>query len=803
MERVEFRTVFAGVRPARVAVLLDQDDPGWQDTCRRVIECLSSTWGGKHSVIIPTDRSKIDAVFWDILEAFDPDYIFEYCRTGLDLKIALPQQYEDLLQHYLGQASDGQDPPVGVREQLDRRLAEAPVSAFGIAPELHKELKVRLGPFFSEETVIRHSFATRLEPGYPLTALSVILRHCPHPDRLVVTETNVDGIPPLWVESVLGGTYQQQTERIQACGVRIEHSAFRPEDVFQFIVSQLDRDTGTQSAYLASSPFQFSMAALSEYRSVSERSWELPAVVVAGATFQDFALYFDLSRMRPGVCWLLPAWLDTFKAAALRARSGGEPVQPSEGHARGLADALLHKMSLRRPRSIDFVSTSLDGDRLNGLIEDLDGISTPLARGVTIKSQGRVRGGIRDLLSDPRVVFNTDNHAVPTTQQVLEGKVAGFFPTPKPKGFATILPSEHHWITELRVDGLAYPRHPMLGDWLIRHHLLGTEEARSGKQGLCYFCPSVAYFGGDIDTILIRPEIFVPQTEQVFQRLATSAGVSCKLSDKGFFSRDIVLKMGGLEFAAALVREPRHFAVLQEYLKDGKCKVAKGLYLASDRRRYLRLPDITVLLGSQTEAVELIDMLVHRRILRRGTVLKCQYCRTADWFSLRDLADEFNCKRCRRKQAILSAHFLREPEPVWHYQLDEVAYQGIRNDMHVPLLALDYMRKKDSRFSYADELEIYKQSSPRPFIEMDLCCICEGTLTIGEAKTTERIEGGGKRERRCLAKYREAALLLGARRFVLATPISWTDETLANAMRAFADTNIEVVPLVGTQILGG
>src|SRR5713226_6073162 len=52
-------------------VLIDRADPEWQDTCRRILECLSSTWGGKYATIIPTDGSVIGDMFWDVLEAFD------------------------------------------------------------------------------------------------------------------------------------------------------------------------------------------------------------------------------------------------------------------------------------------------------------------------------------------------------------------------------------------------------------------------------------------------------------------------------------------------------------------------------------------------------------------------------------------------------------------------------------------------------------------------------------------------------------------------------------------------------------
>jgi hypothetical protein len=537
------------------------------------------------------------------------------------------------------------------------------------------------------------------------------------------------------------------------------------------------------------------MVALSEYRSIAERSWDLPAMVVAGSTVQDFALYFGLSRIRARVCWLLPEWVHTFKAASFRAKSGGEPIGPSERHASDLAHALHNAVIAKAVKNIDFVSASLNGDELATTIDDL--AETAASAGNTIKERGRVCGDMSELFAEPRVAFNTD-----TTQQVLEGRAVGFFPTPKPKGFTKVVPYDHRWITDLRVDGLTYPRHPALGEWLVSHHLLSTQGARTGKQALCYFCPNVAYFGGDVDTILVRPELRVPQAEAVFQKIADSVGVSCRISDKGFFARDLVQKMSGLEYAAALVREPRHFAVLSAYLSDPKAPPEVGRYLASDKRWYLSLEDVKTIAGDAADAVSLIDMLVGRGITHRGTVLKCQYCRTADWFSMKDLDNEFSCKRCARRQPIQSKHTLGQSEPRWCYKLDEIVYQGMRNDMQVPLLGLDYLRRKNRSFSYADELELWRPGQPNPFIEMDLCCICDGTLTIGEAKTTGRIEGGGKRERRSLAKYREAAVLLGARRFVLATSQTWSAETLANARAAFTGTNVEVMHLEGTQIRG-
>ena len=304
---------------------------------------------------------------------------------------------------------------------------------------------------------------------------------------------------------------------------------------------------------------------------------------------------------------------------------------------------------------------------------------------------------LKELLSEPDVVFNTDNYALPTTQQVQEGRAVGFFPTPKPKGFTKITPYEHRWISELRIDGHVYPRHPDLGEWLVQHQNLSSQEVRVGSRGISYCCPNSAYFGGDVDTIHDRPQLFVPSAAEVFERLAKSCGWTSKLSDKGFYSHDTIAKFGDWETTAASFRDTARFAIITEYLCGAKHETAGGNFLDSDRRRYLDLAAITKHLGQASAADSLIDELLAKRILHRGLVLKCDYCRGTVWFPLADLGTEFTCKRCRRAQPILSRHALKQTEPAWYYQFDEVAYQGVRNDMHVPLLALDYLRRGNAR----------------------------------------------------------------------------------------------------------
>ncbi len=193
-------------------------------------------------MIIPTDGTRIEPVFWDILKAFDADYFCEYHKRGLDLKIVSPQIYEERLQAEISRAYTDESPTNEARVEIDRAVEQATWSEFHTRPELQKQLKARLAPFFFEDTVVETNIWARTEPSYPLTALSTVMPYGPHPSRLIVAETRAPRVPPLWVESVLGGTCPEHSDKIRACGVDVETSGFDAADVFSLIDAQLDFD---------------------------------------------------------------------------------------------------------------------------------------------------------------------------------------------------------------------------------------------------------------------------------------------------------------------------------------------------------------------------------------------------------------------------------------------------------------------------------------------------------------------------------------------------------------------------------
>jgi hypothetical protein len=97
-EHLHHEIVDARARPPRVAVLMNVSDPEWRSPALRVIEFFCSIWGGKHSLIIPTDGKTIDPIFWRILEKFSPDYIYYYSKTGIDLKLSQPDKFNAALE---------------------------------------------------------------------------------------------------------------------------------------------------------------------------------------------------------------------------------------------------------------------------------------------------------------------------------------------------------------------------------------------------------------------------------------------------------------------------------------------------------------------------------------------------------------------------------------------------------------------------------------------------------------------------------------------------------------------------------
>lgn len=91
---MEAKLVEVTIRPPRIATFIDAHDPYWQDTVLRIIEIYSEIWGGAYDIIVPYEYNNekgiltIHEILRQILKIYDPDYVFLYEKTFLNLLLS-------------------------------------------------------------------------------------------------------------------------------------------------------------------------------------------------------------------------------------------------------------------------------------------------------------------------------------------------------------------------------------------------------------------------------------------------------------------------------------------------------------------------------------------------------------------------------------------------------------------------------------------------------------------------------------------------------------------------------------------
>ena len=796
-----FKTLHASVRPPRVAVLVDKSDEYWHHTCLRVIEFFSKLWGGAYNLIVPTDGKTIDERFWRILEAFDPDHLYVYRKCGEDFRLSTPDEYakriEADLQSY--QSQFGSQNAGTSRDRIDKDLRNSWMSSLAITPQLQNEIKVRLSPFYFEEWIVETgAISARAAVGFPLTSLANIILNTRHPDRFAEINAPSDLVPKLWYSAVLGLADDSAAEKLEGLGILRNRFDFEKNNISQLmelvITGAIEKPWALRANQRIFSeldgiaPYQLSMIELGLYRSTKYAYWNEPLILVAGAEFEDFCLYYCLSRIRDRVVWILPS----ITQGALSANK----TEISEVEMSFMAQVRGEDFSQQSHGGLACMSYTLSDAEIEAVIGRFH--ASPHSR---FRSPIAIARSVADLVRMPLVAVERDNLQRDISVQFANDVSISPFTTPKPKNFHTIHPYEHRYITQLSVAQEAPPKHFHLGNWIISDRRLTTKEVRVGRDGPAYFCPNIAYFGGDIDTVLVRPYLRLPPLHKVIAELARTQGYECRPSDKGIYADETIAKWGGLDEAAGFLRDGAKRSLLEQFLDKSPSEAGKGVYLTDDRRRYLDLPAAKALVGAC--AASLIDELVSKQILYRGFIFICSYCRNSSWFSVNEIAQDFKCRRCSRNQLYTRANWKMPEEPAWFYKLDELVYQGYRQGMAVSLLALDYLKKRSSEnFSFTTDREFWKPNASKPVAEVDLFCVSDGVLIIGEAKEDNRLGKSVSDENGEIAKYKQLASGLGVRQLVLATSSNgWNTQTKERVIAALSDMPYVAIKFLAVQEL--
>lgn len=806
-------TVSASVRPDRIAVLCDIADPEWMDSCRHILEIFSSVWGGHANVIIPTDGNTIEPLFWQLLEEFDPDYICAYRPTLRDLEERAPQAFEQQLAQQIASWGGDYEPTQDMLDRTRDNLRRVQTSSFTVSMQLAQELKARIAPFFHQEYIVQPGFwRAGVTLGYPHTQILDLVGETDHPDKIILPPRSLEPGESLWYSAAIGSCNAELTSALEQSGIKpipvgagigTNDAIEEQRKLISFVVDRgsLER---TPSLYVTRpdsplpetirfTPADLSLLNLGWYKQKRSNLWAPKAIAIAGNTVSDFCLYLALSRMRERVFWIFPPITES-------ALSGADTTY-GNGPATTFANSLRMATEYVQQYSpgLDLLSATLDENRLAAVRAEI-GVAAQVPLHADILS-----GPAAAIPDHPVRFFERSNASKLRLVQLPDTRLIELFETPKPTSFRQINPSHHRWITELELQSYQPARHPALGNWYVSGTNQGTNEVRTSAAGVAYFCPNSMIMGGqDIDAVTVRPNILVPEATQVFAKVAESAGLAVTTSDKGFYAQDAIAKLGGLESAGRFFRSASGRALVAAYLDatpNKKGQYNRGVLLGD--RRYLSAADLVRALKTVGEAVSYIDELSRKGILYRGFIFQCEFCRNSAWFSLRDIGDRFTCLRCHREQVYTSKHWkMPRCQPSIYYQLDEIVYQGISNNMQVPTLTLDWLhRSAESSFQYVEELEFRKGEESKLLMECDVNCVIDGILTVGEAKRVDRLDQKRSAEVALIEKYRVLAQSLGARRVVFATEAkNWDTTTAANIAKMFNGSSIQTQLLTSDEL---
>jgi hypothetical protein len=284
----------------------------------------------------------------------------------------------------------------------------------------------------------------------------------------------------------------------------------------------------------------------------------------------------------------------------------------------------------------------------------------------------------------------------------------------------------------------------------------------------------------------VRTRLRLPGAFEIFSKLAEHSGATLHNSDKGRYTRRMLELWGGLPALAEDLRSDGPVGkIIKEWISANQ---AHGRI--HHERKFLRLTDLVRILDygkpeiarARDEARALLDRFLSSSIAFRGLVLRCGMCADTSFYRLDDLDPAYRCARCRRRSAITNGSWpVGESgpfEPDWYYALDEVAYLGLRNDIHVPLLALAQMAKSSTSFLHMPEVVVTRDNETD--VE-DLWAIADGRIVIGEPKKGDVLaETEDEEIARCAALLR-LARDLSADEFVMASGASrWRERTRRN-----------------------
>lgn len=530
--QLHYETVESRARPPRVAILTDSSDTDWRHTVARIVELLSSVWGGNHSVIVPTDGSTIEPIFWSILEKFSPDYVYYYAKTGADIQISQPDEYAALLKS----KSSGYDDEI-TKTHIDQDLRSAYVSRFGLNAELCSQIADRLVPFhFNKhfEPVFGHGHLP-----HQLTGIVDVLRYVDHPASFCCFLGPPEIDPVCWVGRT-GACSAALSAGLRNLGLKEKTTRVSLDDWADFArwiaggevnaeSQALGEVVGGRSKFIPPdqmhpTPFDVSMSATAFYASASSfRDARDRFAFVFGDGLADFCLSYCLSRVGYPAVYIPFNWLEQLQSRE------NSPL-------RSILFSIAYSVpfQVRCGPGFKACSVSQDVSKMRDAMEILKkhtGLGMNDEKLETVEAMSVLASAV-----PAPIPYSIDTPNQSEVYPFLGDRSVGPIRTPKPTGFSRLNAAKHRWVAEVIAGGRSVPTAPHVAESLMlrTNAIGGAVDARVSHQALAYVCPgSFLIIGEDIHPNLRHSEIRLFDTFTAISSIAEANNYTCNSQIRG------------------------------------------------------------------------------------------------------------------------------------------------------------------------------------------------------------------------------------------------------------------------------
>lgn len=778
-------------RPARVAVLVDADDPHWQTTYRVVCERLSMLWGGITGIVVPvSDGASVASPFWELALAFDPDVWVKFEYTHALLARVDADRYEDVLDSLMsGYAFDSPEGAEEMRSSVDRQLRNDDFM-FDFSPlslQLRRQIEANHGP--------ARGPTGKVEYGHVSTGLWNLPRFgFSHVESLPIAGLRVLAPTfeslPAWCEPMLlgklGALSPGDADKLQSLGVTVE-SVEIDEHLFPLLLEQVwgvDSVASiacgsavatlrkTAAAVVASAPSQLSKWGCAHGRRLFTGDRDIAPVIVVGDTSDDLLLAHSLDRTIGAAIWI--------PMSALNSSAMGRGVRTAVS-----SWLWRQRSSSAFDRPATFTSRSLGHEALNEILDQQiwrHATSTPNGD-VTVGDPVVPSAALPALVDSKHVGLSLDE---PVLCRTLRRRL----PTPVPLWAIGTSQIEVGWWVDVESPGLHLPARSSIARAAIEPaDFEGAEIVRPSRTGLSYASTSMGFVPGGVpvEQTVCRPRLRLSNAQEIFEALASDRDIKVAVSDKGHFQAEAALLFGGAEGLLGAMSDTATRTLLRAWVGD------RSPGLSAGRRNFLTYSDCAEVLLGHDRVSSLIQDLAQRKVLRRGLVQRCVRCRALRWYALEKVNDTFACERCLTHNQLSPEGIPGGPDSAeLSFGLHEVVYQFLSHDGDIPQLALQKLREQSSKFSVAPEASFTQGNKTT---ELDILALVDGRIVVGEAKKTAKLDRTAANEVAMIKRVRNIAEALTAHQIVFASAVEWAEATKKRIEEGMVASNCELLVL--------